>query len=721
MSAESDRKRIPQDLPPGRSAKTEDMVPLEDRSGSAACCGEVRFVRTTCPYCGTGCGVILKVEGDCVTGTLPDREHPVSRGALCVKGWSAHEFVASPDRLTQPLLRNGNSFRPIPWDEAIALAAGKLREAADRHGPDAVGGLSSAKCTNEENYLFQRLIRAAFRTNNVDHCARLCHAPTTVAMVQTLGSGAMTNSIADLAGADFILVIGSNAAESHPVLMGEIYKAIDRGARLVVVDPRRTAVAENAAVHLRIRPGSDIPLLNGMMRHLVDAKLYDEAFVRERTEAFPEFLEYLKGWTVEGAAQETGIPAEKIREIAEGYARAPQAAIVYCMGITQHACGTANVIAVCDLAMLCGQVGKEFSGIYPLRGQNNVQGACDMGALPNVLPGYQAVSDPTLRAKFAQAWGFAELTDRPGLTVTEMISQAGKGIRALYIMAENPMLSDPDVAHVMESLKKLDFLIVQDIFLTETARLAHLVLPGACFAEKTGTFTNTERRFQLLRWAVAPPGEALDDFAILCRLSRALDVPVPYDTPAAAMEEIAALCPAYGGIRHERLEKAGLQWPCPHLDHPGTRYLHQGRFSRGLGHFVRPDHTPPQEMPDREYPFYLSTGRMFAHYHTGTMTRRSPFLNREKEEAYAEIHPEDAARLTVGPGDMIRISTRRGSIVTAAVLTTRVAPGTVFVPFHFAEARANVLTNPVLDPVSKIPEFKVCAARVEKEAVDGKP
>jgi formate dehydrogenase alpha subunit len=678
------------------------------------------FIRTTCPYCGTGCGLLLKVDQGRLTGTLPDREHPVSRGTLCIKGWSAHEFVASPERLTQPLLKDGDGFRPISWDEAIALAAGKLREAADKFGADAVGGLSSAKCTNEENYLFQRLIRAAFKTNNVDHCARLCHAPTTVAMVQTLGSGAMTNSIADLAGADFILVIGSNAAESHPVLMGEIYKAIDRGARLVVVDPRRTAVAENAAEHLRIRPGTDIPLLCGMMRHLVDAGLIDETFIRERTEEFQPFLEYLKGWTLEGAAQETGITAEKIRETAERYARAKEAAIVYCMGITQHACGTANVIAICDLAMLCGQVGKEFSGIYPLRGQNNVQGACDMGALPNVYPGYQGVADPAVRAKFEKAWGVSGLADRPGLTVTEMVSQAGKGIRALYIMAENPMLSDPDVTHVRESLGKLDFLIVQDIFLTETARLAHLVLPGACFAEKTGTFTNTERRFQLLHKAVAPPGEALDDFTILCRMSQALGCPVPYAEPAAAMEEIALLCPAYRGIRHERLEREGLQWPCPHPEHPGTRFLHQGRFTRGLGRFVRPDHTPPREMPDAEYPFYLSTGRMFAHYHTGTMTRRSPFLNREREGAYAEIHPDDAKRLSIRHGQKMRISTRRGSIVTAAVLTTRVVPGTVFVPFHFTEAAANVLTNPVLDPVSKIPEFKVCAARVEKEADDGR-
>ncbi len=679
----------------------------------------VEFVRTICPYCGTGCGLLLKVKDGRVTGSLPDREHPVSRGTLCIKGWSAHEFVASPDRLTQPLLREGEGFRPISWDEAIGIAAARLKETVERYGADAVGGLSSAKCTNEENYLFQRLIRAAFKTNNVDHCARLCHAPTTVAMVQTLGSGAMTNSIRDLAGAEFLLVIGSNAAESHPVLMGEIYRAIDRGARLVVVDPRRTAVAQNAADHLRIRPGTDIPLLCGMMRHLIDAGLIDDVFIRARTEDFEPFLECILGWTVEHAAEETGIPAEKIRETAERYARAKEAAIVYCMGITQHACGTANVIALCDLAMLCGQVGKEFSGIYPLRGQNNVQGACDMGALPNVYPGYQAVGDPAVREKFEKAWGVEGLADHPGLTVTEMISRAGRDIRALYIMAENPMLSDPDATHVQESLKKLDFLVVQDIFLTETARLAHLVLPGACFAEKAGTFTNTERRFQLLRRAVSPPGGALDDFAVLRRMSEALGVPVPYAEPAAAMEEIGALCPAYGGIRHERLERTGLQWPCPEPDHPGTRFLHKDRFTRGLGRFVRPDYTPPKEMPDAEYPFYLNTGRMFAHYHTGTMTRRSPFLNREREGAYAEIHPDDAKGLSIRHGEKVRISTRRGSIVTTAVVTTRVSPGTVFAPFHFSEARANLLTNPALDPVSKIPEFKVCAARLEREANHG--
>lgn len=673
------------------------------------------FIRTICPYCGTGCGVILKVEDGAVVGTYPDGKHPVSRGTLCIKGWSAHEFIHHPDRLKTPLVRMGNRFEEIPWDKAIFLAVEKLEAVAEKYGGDAVGGLCSAKCTNEENYLFQKLIRMAFRTNNVDHCARLCHAPTAAGMAQTTGSGAMTNSISDLAGAECIMIIGSNAAESHPIIMGEIYKAADRGARLIVVDPRKTMVAENAGIHLGINPGTDIPLLCGMMRHIIDAGLHNTAFIQERLDGFEELKAFLDSWPVEKASRECGIGEGEIRGVAEIYAKVKDAAIVYCMGITQHACGTANVHAICDLAMLCGHIGKAYSGVYPLRGQNNVQGSCDVGGLPNVYPGYQSVSDPAVQEKFQKAWG-RELSSKPGLTVTEMIGSAGKDIRALYIMAENPAVSDPDVSHVLESLTKLDFLIVQDIFLTETAKFAHLVFPAACFAEKTGTYTNTERRFQLLRKAVDPPGEARDDFDILCLLAKALGLDFSYNHPGEVMEEIAALVPAYGGIRFDRLELSGLQWPCPKPGHPGTRFLHEHQFTRGKGVFIVPSYTPPYEKPDEEFPYYLNTGRMFAHYHTGTMTRRSPFLHRELEEPYAEINPEDAREAGIREGDRIRITSRRGSIVTAARITERVARGCIFAPFHFTEARANTLTNPVLDPVSKIPEFKVCAVKMEKES-----
>jgi formate dehydrogenase alpha subunit len=677
------------------------------------------FIKTICPYCGTGCGLLVEVRDGVAVATYPDREHPVSKGSLCIKGWSAHEFIHHPDRLTSPLLRKGDTFQEIPWDEAIPMAVSKLREVAQKYGGDAIGGLSSAKCTNEENYLFQKLIRMAFKTNNVDHCARLCHAPTTVAMAETLGSGAMTNSIADLAGSECILAFGSNTAESHPIIMGEVYKAIDGGAAFIVVDPRETAVARNANFHLRIRPGTDIPLLCGIMRHIIDEGLLNRDFINARVDGFQELNEFLRSWPIERAAEECGIDEETIGTVAKMYATAKESAIIYCMGITQHACGTANVLAICDLAMLCGHVGKEHSGINPLRGQNNVQGACDMGALPNVYPGYQNVSDSTIQDKFQKAWGESDLSNTPGLTVTEIIGLAGKDIRAVYIMAENPALSDPDVNHVLESLKALDFLIVQDIFLTETARFAHLVLPGACFAEKSGTYTNTERRFQLLRKAVPPPGNARDDFSILCLLGNALGLDFSYNDPGEVMEEIASLVPAYGGIRFDRLEKEGLQWPCPDLNHPGTQYLHKDHFTRGRGLFVVPEYTPPQELPDDDYPYYLSTGRMFAHYHTGTMTRRSPFLNRELDEAYAEINPEDAAHLNVKDGDRIKITTRRGEITTTARVTKSISKNCIFAPFHFAEARANRLTNPVLDPRSKIPEFKVCSANIRKESQDG--
>jgi len=534
-----------------------------------------------------------------------------------------------------------------------------------------------------------------------------------VGLVQTYGSGAMTNSITDLAGSKCIFIIGSNAAESHPIIMGEIYKAMDAGGVVIVVDPRRTAVAENAHIHLAIEPGTDIPLLAGMMRHIMDEGLYNAEFIEERVEGFEEFRKFVEGWTVEEASRQCGIEPSMIRRVAEIYAKADESAVVYCMGITQHVCGSDNVIALCDLTMLCGHVGTEHSGLYPLRGQNNVQGACDMGALPNVYPAYQPVADPDIRAKFEEAWG-RPLSDKPGLTVVEMVRSAGSKIRGLFIMAENPALSEPDVNHVVESLRKFDFLVVQDIFMSETARFADLVLPGSSFAEKDGTFTNTERRFQLVRKAVDPPGSAKDDFSILCLLGNALGLNFNYESPADVMSEINRLAPPYGGITYDRLERQGLQWPCPNEEHPGTRFLHQGRFTRGKGLFVVPNHVAPKELPDEDYPWYLSTGRMFAHYHTGTLTRRAKQLDREVSRPYGEINSEDAAKLGVGEGGAIRVTSRRGSIVVDAKITDRVRKGSIFIPFHFAEARANILTNPALDPRSKTPEYKVCAVRVEK-------
>ncbi len=681
---------------------------------------KIDFIKTICPYCGCGCGLILEVADGIIVKTRQDMDHPVSKGHLCMKGWNAHEFVYHPKRLTSPLLKRNNKFEKISWDDAITLAKEKFKAAVDTYGPDAVAGLSSARCSNEENYLFQKLIRAGFHTNNVDHCARLCHGPTAAAMTRALGSGAMTNSIDDFAGADCIIMFGSNAAETHPIIMGQIYEACAKGAALIVVDPRTTEPAKNANVHLPVSFGADIPLINGMMRHILDCGLEDRSFISQRTEGFEAMAQALELWPMERAAQISGISPEKIAQVAECYAKAQNASIVFCMGITQHTCGTANVHAVCNLAMLCGQLGRPFTGINPLRGQNNVQGACDMGALPDFLPGYQGVTNPEVRSKFQAAWG-VPLPATPGLTVTEMTAGAGETVRALYIMAENPMMSDPDIHSVKNRLGKLDFLMVQDIFLTETARLADLVLPGACFAEKTGTFTNTERRVQLLRKAVSPPGEAMDDFSILCCLGKELGLDFNYIDPSQVMDEIAGLTPIYGGIRFSRLAPHGLQWPCVSQDDPGTPYLHHQTFSRGRGLFVVPDYTPPMEMPDPDYPFTLVTGRIFCHYHTGTMSRRSPTLCQESSTPFVQIHPQDAQVLGIVQGDGVRVSTRRGSIVLSARLTRDVRPGSLFVPFHFAEAPANALTHEALDPVSKIPEFKACAARLEREEKDDKP
>ena len=674
----------------------------------------VDFVKTVCPYCGSGCGLVLMVGHGKVVDVIPDRCHPVSRGTLCIKGWKAAEFIHHPDRLTVPLFKSGGRFREISWEDATGILIDRFGQTMDRYGSRAIGGLCSARCTNEENYLFQKLIRIGFGSNNVDHCARLCHGPTVAAMGHALGSGAMTNPIEDVAGTDCILAIGSNAPETFPVPMGELYRAREKGARLIVVDPRTTEMANNADIHLPLRAGTDIPLLNGMMHHILSCGLEDRAFIDQRTEGIDPLRSYLQDWPPERAAAVCGVSPDLIRRVAETYARSPSAMVIFCMGITQHVCGTSNVYAICDLAMMCGQVGNPHSGICPLRGQCNVQGACDMGGLPDVLPGYQKVDDDLKRRRFEARWG-GTLPAHAGMTVTGAMADDGNPIRSVYIMGENPVMSDPNRRHTIDFLKKLDFLVVQDIFPTDTTRLADLVLPAACFAEKEGTFTNTERRVQRLRKAVDPPGRALDDLTILCRVAGALGLDFSYAGPSAVMDEIASLVPLYGGIQYGRLKANGLQWPCPNPDHPGTPVLHREHFSRGRGLFVIPAYAPPQEAPDTRYPLVLITGRMFCHYHTGTMTRRSPFLDREAQQPFVEIHPRDASSRDVVNGDAIRVETRRGAILTTARVTRRVPEGTIFASFHFHEAPADALTNDALDPISDVPELKACSAEIVRE------
>ena len=671
---------------------------------------------TVCPYCGTGCAFYLVSDNGRLVGVEPSTTHPVSRGGLCVKGWNAFAFVHHPDRLATPLVRRDGVLRPASWDEALDLVVNRLRAVQERHGADAVMFASSAKATNEENYLLMKLARGVFGTNNIDHCARLCHSSTVTGLAETFGSGAMTNSISCIDQAGVILVIGSNTTEQHPLIGSRILNAVRSGTRLIVADNRRIRLSRHAGLHLRHRNGSDVALLNGIMHVIIAEGMENREFIAARTENYAALAAAVADWTPERTADATGLEAGDIVAAARLFAGTERGMIVYSMGITQHSHGVDNVRCIASLAMLTGNVGRPGTGVNPLRGQNNVQGGCDMGALPDLLTGYQKVSDPLFREKFARAWGVASLPAGAGLPLTRAMDAASVGtLRAMFIMGENPMLSDPDQGHARRVLENLELLVVQDIFMTETAQLADIVLPAACYAEKEGTFTSTERRVQRVRRAVEPPGEARADWEIICAIAeRAGYGGMRYSGPAAIMDEIALLTPIYGGIAYDRLDMHGLQWPCPDRSHPGTPILHTERFACNLGRFSPALHRLPAELPDDQYPLVLTTGRTCFHWHTGTMTRRTHLLDREEPRSFIEVHPDDAARLGVRDRDELLVSSRRGEVRTEARVTTMVIPGVVFMPFHFAEGAANALTNNALDPESSIPEFKVCAVRVEK-------
>lgn len=526
----------------------------------------------------------------------------------------------------------------------------------------------------------------------------------------------MTNSIAELEDADCILVIGSNTNENHPVIAARIKRAARlKNKNLLVIDPRRHGLVRHARLWLRQIPGTDIALINSMMQVIIAEGLYDQTYVAERTENFEALKETVAKYTPEYAEKICGVPAAEIADAARMYARAGAGSIVYCMGITQHTVGTDNVKTLANLAMLCGNVGIQGGGVNPLRGQNNVQGACDMGGLPNVFSGYQPVTDAANRKKMAEAWGVASLPDWPGMAMTEMLPAIAQGgIKALYIMGENPALTDPDADHAIKAMQSLDFLVVQDLFLTETGKLADVVLPAASFAEKDGTFSNTERRVSRVRQAIPPVGQAKADWQILCEIAGRLGYPMKYAGPEAIFEEIRRVTPAYAGISYPRLEAGGLQWPCPNEGHPGTVYLHKDRFARGLGMFFAIEHRDPAEMPDAEYPLYLTTGRLLYQYHSGTMSRRAPGLEEKAPECRVEMAAADADKYGIADGQQVRLRTRRGTITAKVLISDQAVPGTIFLPFHFAEASANKLTNAALDPVSKIPEYKVCAVQIEK-------
>ena len=526
----------------------------------------------------------------------------------------------------------------------------------------------------------------------------------------------MTNSIDEIKDAECIFVIGSNTTSSHPLVATRIFRAKQKGAKLVLADPRKIQLATEADVHLRHNLGTDVALLNGMMHVILDQKWHDPAFIEGRTEGFEEFKKVIEAYTPEKTAEITGVPTEDIIKAAEYFGTAETATIIYCMGITQHTTGVDNVKSLANLAMLTGNIGRESTGVNPLRGQNNVQGACDMGGLPNVYPGYQPVTTIDAQKKFSDAWQ-AELSDKMGLTVPGMLDGLSDGsVKALYVMGENPVQSDPDTNHVKKALAKAELLLVQDIFLTPTAQMAHVVLPGACFAEKDGTFSNTERRVTRVRKAIEPVGDARADWEIIQDVSTRFGYEMKYASPAEIMDEIAAVTPSYGGIFYDRLEGEGLQWPCPNREHPGTKFLHKDVFARGKGLFHAIPYQAPAEVVDAEYPLWLTTGRVFAHYHTATMTRNCPRLDDEIREGFLELNPDDAETLGVVEGDEVKVTSRRGEVNVRTTVTDRVNPGVLFLPFHFLESNANLLTNPAHDPIAKIPEFKVCAVKLSKAA-----
>ncbi len=674
-------------------------------------------ISTVCPYCGTGCRILLGVRGNTVVSARGDHDAPVSRGRLCVKGrFGSFEFVTSPDRLKTPLIRTADGFREASWDEALSLIASEFK----KHRGDAFGGLASAKVTNEDNYVFQKFVRAAMGTNNVDHCARLCHSSTVAGLERSFGSGAMTNPVDDLLLADVILVTGSNTTENHPIIGLTIREAVARGTKLVLFDPRQIQLSQIATLWARQKPGTDVAWINGLLHVIIRDGLTKPEFIASRSEGFAAVEKCVAWYTPERVAEITGVAAGLIVEAARLYASAERASIVYSMGITQHTTGVDNVRSLANLAMITGQIGRPGTGVNPLRGQNNVQGACDMGALPDVFPGYQKVVDPAAHAKFEKAWS-VKLSDKTGLMVTQMLPAILEGkLKAMYIMGENPVLSDADVTHVVKSLEALEFLVVQDIFLTETAKLAHVVLPASSYAERDGTYANTERRVQLTQPVVAAPGKARRDWEIICDISTAIGYAMNYASTSAVNEEMRRLTPQYAGISHARLN-AGEQlcWPCPSDDHPGTPILHRERFTHGLGQFHPVEYQAAAEETDASFPVVLTTGRMLEHYHTGTMTRRSKGLDGLVPGPFVEVNGADAKKIRVKDGDSVRVTSRRGSIVLPAKVGSRVDAGVLFIPFHFWEAAANVLTNSAYDPTARIPEFKVCAVRLERAPSTG--
>ncbi len=714
-----------------------------------------RIVSTTCPYCGVGCTLQLHIKDDFIYRVTSPFDSPVNHGNLCVKGRFGYDFIYHPQRITRPLVRKyllaGKSL-PGPrndefvqrgahpnlespdsahdfdwvvtdWDTALDLVADRLVGIYKRDGSDAMAVYGCAKATNEDNYLLQKIYRSLFRTNNVDHCTRLCHAGSVVALQNALGSSAMSNTASQVMDNDVFIVTGSNTSENHPIIALQMKAAVEqRGAKMIVIDPRRIELVNFAELWLPLKPGTNVPVFTAMAHVIVEEDLVNHEFIQDRTEGYAEFLSSLEKFTPEYAEEVSGVPAEDIRKAARMYAKAKNAAIYWGMGISQLSHGTASALALIHLAFLTGHIGRDGTGLNPLRGQNNVQGASDVGTMPFHYPGYMRVDDEQNAAKWERAWNVEPggLSRKLGLTTTEILGHAHPGgVRSLYIMGENPMMSEPNLNLTREHMRQLEFLVVQDLFINESGVFGDVFLPATPFAEKDGTFTNTDRRVQRVRTALHPRGEARADWQILCdlakrveaRLGRANSARWDYADPAEVFAEMASVVPDFAGVTYDRIDKLGLQYPVWNKDHPGTPTLFTESFPRGRGKFTPLEFIPVMEQADDEFPFILTTGRVLEHWHGGTMTRHSA-LDDVYPEARIQINPADAGMHGIADGMPVRVTSRRGEVVLRATVTDKTTVGVVFIPFHFAEAAANILTNDVLDPQAKIPEFKACAVQV---------
>jgi len=737
-----------------RGADSLPVFDMDDPMGESTCvaCGECvqacptgalapaknaylrpvdKKVGSVCPYCGVGCQITYHVADNAIV-RVEGRDGPANHERLCVKGRFGFDYVTHPHRLTKPLIRRPGVpktaeftvdpanysavFREATWDEALSLAGGTLKRIRDAHGPGALAGFGSAKGSNEEAYLFQKLVRIGFGSNNVDHCTRLCHASSVAALLEGIGSGAVSNPVMDVLQADVVLLIGANPVVNHPVAATWMKNAVKRGTRLILADPRRSELARHATHYLQFKPDTDVALLNAMMHTIIEEGLAAQSFIDDRTSGYDALKENVATFSPEAMAPVCGIDAATIRTVARLFAKSRASMVLWGMGISQHVHGTDNARCLIALTMLTGQIGRPGTGLHPLRGQNNVQGASDVGLIPMMYPDYSRVDAPDVQRKFESLWG-AALDSQPGLTVVEIMNAVHAGqIRGMYIMGENPAMSDPDVHHARQALAELEMLVVQDIFLTETAYLADVILPASAFPEKTGTFTNTDRSVQLGRQALAPPGEARQDLAIIVAMARELGLDWHYDHPRQVFDEMRKAMTSIAGITWDRLEQeSAVTYPCEHVGDPGTRVVFTDDFPTpsGRAKLVPAQIIPAAEQPDTGYPYVLITGRQLEHWHTGSMTRRTEVLDAIEPGPVASLNSADIASLGVEPGGMITVSSRRGSVSLYARADDGTPRGAVFIPFCYYEAAANLLTNPALDPFGKIPEFKYCAVSVK--------